>query len=157
VVTGNPPVRGRVHGIDVARVEAAIRQAEARTSGEIRVAVSRFYFWGDVRRAAQGAFARLHMERTRLRNGVLIFVAPRRRRFAILGDAGIHERAGDGSWKAIVDLVGREFRAGELTSGLEKGIAAIGECLARHFPADSKGDANELSDAVVVEGGGSIP
>jgi uncharacterized membrane protein len=146
----------RVHGIDVARVEAAIRQAEAQTSGQIRVAVSRFYFWGDVRLAAQGAFGRLHMERTRLRNGVLIFVAPRRRRFAVVGDAGIHACVGDDSWQAIAQEMGHRFHEGELTGGLERGIAAIGDHLARHFPADSSRQANELPDAVVVEGGGEI-
>ncbi len=151
-MTGGP----LVHGIDVARVEAAIRAAEGRTSGQIRVAVSRFYFWGDVRIAAEGAFARLHMERTRKRNGVLIFVAPRRRRFAIVGDVGIHSLAGDGAWTAIAELLGREFRAGDLTGGLAHGIAAVGDCLARHFPPDLDRHANELPDAVVVEGGGPI-
>jgi len=146
---------GQVHGIDVGRVEAAIRLAEARTSGQIRVAVSRFYFWGDVAVAARGAFARLHMEGTRHRNGVLIFVAPRRRRFAILGDAGIHARAGDHAWRSIVDLIGGEFRTGDLTGGLERGIAAIGESLAEHFPADAARDGNELPDAVVFDRGGS--
>ena len=145
-----------VHGIDVERVEAAIREAEGRTSGEIRVAVSRFYFWGDVRFAARCAFARLHMERTRQRNAVLILVAPRRRRFAIVADTGVHARAGDGSWQAIADLLGRQFRAGDLTGGLVQGIAALGDCLAKHFPADSKRDANELPDSVVVDGGGPI-
>lgn len=145
-----------VHGIDVERVEAAIREAEGRTSGEIRVAVSRFYFWGDVRFAAQCAFARLHMERTRQRNAVLILVAPRRRRFAIVADTGVHARAGDGSWQAIADLLGRQFRAGDLTGGLVEGIAALGECLAKHFPADSKRDANQVPDSVVVDGGGPI-
>ena len=44
-----------VHGIDLDRIEAAIRSAERRTSGQVRVAVARFYFWGNVRRAAESA------------------------------------------------------------------------------------------------------
>jgi len=146
----------RVHGIDVARVEAAIRQAEERTSGEIRVAVSRFYFWGDVRFAAEGAFSRLHMERTRHRNGVLIFVAPRRRQFVVLGDVGIHARAGEAAWATITAAMGAEIRRGDLTAGLERGIAEVGERLAQYFPPDSSRDANELSNELVVEGGGPI-
>jgi uncharacterized membrane protein len=146
----------RVHGIDVARVEAAIRQAEERTSGEIRVAVSRFYFWGDVRFAGEGAFSRLHMERTRHRNGVLIFVAPRRRQFVVLGDVGIHTRAGEGAWAAIAAAMGHEIQRGDLTAGLERGIAEIGERLAKYFPPDVGRDANELPDELVVEGGGPI-
>jgi uncharacterized membrane protein len=146
----------RVHGIDVARVEAAIRRAEERTSGEIRVAVSRFYFWGDVRFAAEGAFSRLHMERTRHRNGVLIFVAPRRRQFVILGDVGIHVSAGEGAWAAIAGAMANEIQRGDLTAGLERGIAEIGERLAKHFPPDLSRDSNELSNELVVEGGGPV-
>ena len=146
----------RVHGIDVARVEAAIRQAEGRTSGEIRVAVSRFYFWGDVRFAAEGAFSRLHMARTRHRNGVMIFVAPQRRQFVILGDAGIHARAGDAAWETIAGAIAAEFQRGDLTAGLERGIAEIGHRLAKYFPADATRDTNELPDDLVVDGGGPI-
>ena len=62
-------------GIDAGRIEEAIRRAERRTSGEIRVSVSRF-FWGDVHRVADRAFARLGMSATRQRNGVLFFIVP---------------------------------------------------------------------------------
>lgn len=142
------PVR-LVHGIDVARVEAAIRMAERATSGEIRVAVSRFYFWGDVRRAAAAAFSRLRMDRTRERNGVLLFVAPRLRRFAVIGDAGIHQRVSDAFWEQIAEILRAEFRAGDPTGGLERAIAAVGERLATCFP--SVGPArNELPDRVDV-------
>jgi uncharacterized membrane protein len=146
----------QVHGIDVARVEAAIRQAESRTSGEIRVAVSRFYFWGDVRFAAEGAFTRLRMTRTQHRNGVLIFVAPRRRQFVILADVGIHARVGDAAWETIAAEMGAEFRRGDRTGALEHGIAAIGDRLTRYFMADPSHDANELPDELVVDGGGPI-
>jgi uncharacterized membrane protein len=145
-----------VHGIDTARVEAAIRQAEVRTSGELRVAISRFYFWGDVRRAAEGAFVRLHMRRTRHRNGVLILVAPRRRRFAIVGDAGIAAHTETRFWSEIATVMSGQFRAGDLTGGLERAIAAIGERLATHFPPDTGRGANELPDAVVIDGGGPV-
>ena len=90
-----------VQGIDLDRVEAAIRSAERRTSGQVRVAVARFSFWGSVRRAADAAFARLRMNRTRRRNAVLLFVAPRLRKFAVIGDAGIHERVSDAFWDRI--------------------------------------------------------
>ena len=33
------------------------------------------------------------MTATRDRNGVLIFVAPRAQKFAVIGDSGIHEHA----------------------------------------------------------------
>ena len=74
--------------IDSAKVKDAIEAAERRTSGEIAVSVSPV-FWGDVRTAAQKAFERMGMTRTRERNGVLIFVVPARRRFVVLGDSGM--------------------------------------------------------------------
>lgn len=137
------------HGIDVGRVEAAIRVAEQRTSGELRVAISRFYFWGNVRRAAESTFAHLRMERTRHRNGVLLFVAPRLRRFAIVGDVGIHDHVRDAFWESVARDICQAFRAGDRTAGLERAIAAIGDRLAEHFPPDPA-DRNELPNRVVV-------
>jgi uncharacterized membrane protein len=139
-----------VHGIDLDRVEVAIRTVERRTSGQIRVAVARFYFWGDVRRAADAAFARLRMHKTRRRNAVLLYMAPRLRRFAVIGDAGIHERVSDKFWREICDRLQTDFHGGDLTSAIERAIAAIGDRLAEHFPPDPAGD-NELPDRVELE------
>lgn len=140
-----------VHGIEVETVEAAVRAAERGTSGEIRVALARFYFWGDVRRAAERAFRRLHMERTRERNAVLIFMAPRRRALAIVGDRGIHEKVGDPFWRGLVSLTTEAFRAGELTAGLVHAVEAVGQVLAASFPPIGPRDVNELPDSVVVD------
>jgi uncharacterized membrane protein len=139
-----------VQGIDLGRIEAAIRSAERRTSGQIRVAVARFYFWGNVRRAADAAFTRLRMRQTRRRNGVLLFVAPRLRSFAVIGDAGIHERVSDVFWGRISQALQTDFRGGDLTAGLLHAIETIGDRLAEHFPPDPTGD-NELPDRVEIE------
>src|SRR5207249_259557 len=100
----------------------AIHNAELRTSGEICVSVSRL-FWGNVENAAQRAFQRLGMTKTRERNGVLLFVVPSRRKFVVLGDAGIHEKVGDEFWKTVAAAISEKFRAGDFTGGLLKGIA----------------------------------
>jgi uncharacterized membrane protein len=139
-----------VHGLDLDRIVAAIRTAERGTSGEIRVAVARFHFWGDVRRAAEAAFARLGMHRTRQRNAVLLYIAPRLRRFAVIGDAGIHQHVTDAFWNDLSKTLGTDFGTGDRTSGLERAIATIGDRLAEHFPPDPH-DVNELSDRVDLE------
>jgi uncharacterized membrane protein len=148
MVTTAPP--RRVHGVDLDRVEEAIRTAERQTSGQIRVAVARFYFWGNVRRAADAAFVRLGVHQTRRRNGVLLFLAPRRRRFAVVGDAGIHARVSEAFWREIATMLETDFRTGDLTAGLVHAVATIGERLAEHFPPDPAGD-NELPDRVEIE------
>lgn len=139
--------RGLLARIDSGRIEAAIRAAESRTSGEIRVSVAPF-FWGNVQRAAERAFERLGMVCTRERNGVLLFVVPARRRLVVLGDAGIHARVGTEFWERVVHAVAQRFRVGDFTGGLEDGIASVGAQLAEYFPHGGQQDRNELSDAV---------
>lgn len=133
--------------IDEPAVVAAIKEAEKMTSGEIRVSVAPF-FWGDVRRTAEKAFVRLGMTGTRDRNGVLFFVVPSRRKFVILGDAGIHEKEGQEFWDGLAAILSEHFAKGGYTTGLVEAIKAAGVALSRHFPYQGDKDVNELSDDV---------
>lgn len=136
--------------LDSAAIEQAIARAEARSSGEIIVSVAG-YFHGDLQRLAARAFHRLGMGATRQRNAVLILVAPTRRKFAILGDDGIHARVGDFFWTALRDGLERRFRGQEFSAGLIEAIDLIGAELATHFPPPlSGGDVNELPNTVDV-------
>jgi uncharacterized membrane protein len=133
--------------IDVDRVKAAIVEAERETSGEIRVSVARF-FWGGVRDAAERAFARLGMARTKDRNGVLFFIVPARKKFVVLGDAAIHTKVGQEFWDCVAGLMSGHFKKGEFTEGLVAAIKEAGRELAAAFPYDAKVDVNELADDV---------
>ncbi len=133
--------------IDAARVEAAIRAMERRTSGELRVALARFFLGRDVQRAAQRTFARLGMDRTKRRNAVLIFIAPVGRRCAIVADEGAHAAVDATFWGSVVEKMVARFRSGDLTGGVEAGIQEIGDRLAGPFPVEP-GDINELPDTV---------
>ena len=127
-------------------IVAAIREAEKGTSGEIRVFISRKPVEDPVP-VAQAHFLRMKMDRTRHRNGVLIFVAPHSHKFAVIGDAGIHLHCGDTFWQELTAEMAAHFRKSDFTSGLVHGIRKAGQILAQHFPA-SPGDGNELSDEV---------
>ena len=139
--------RKLMESVDTRRIEEAILGAEQRTSGEVRVSVSRL-FWGDVDKAARKAFERMGMTQTRQRNAVLFFVVPSRRKFVVLGDAGIHEKVGQQFWHSIVAVVSERFRGGDFTGGLVRGIELVGEQLAAHFPYDPDTDKDELPDSV---------
>lgn len=139
--------RKLMKAIDVDRVKAAIAEAERETSGEIRVSVARF-FWGGVRAAAERAFARLGMTRTKDRNGVLFFIVPSRKKFVVLGDAGIHAKAGQEFWDGVAGLMSGHFKKGEFTEGLVAAIREAGRALAAAFPYDAAVDVNELADDV---------
>ena len=132
--------------IDHDRVVAAIARAERQTSGEIRILIARNRT-ADPVAAARRHFVRLKMERTRDRNAVLIFIAPRSRSFAVIGDQGVHEKCGEQFWRELAASMGGLFRQGDFTAGLVHGIERAGALLAAHFPPDP-GGANELPDAV---------
>jgi uncharacterized membrane protein len=133
--------------IDEARVRAAIEAAELRTSGEIVVSVAN-WFWGNPERAARHAFDRFGIANTRRRNGVLVFVAPRRRRLFVLSDTAIDTALGASFCETVVAEIAERFRSGDLTGGLVHGIELIATMLSDHFPP-SADDRNELPDAVV--------
>ena len=134
--------------LDNERIVAAIREAEARSRGEIRVHVTN-HPDVEVEAAARKQFEKLEMTKTELRNGVLIYVAPRSQRFAVIGDKGIHERCGPGFWKAVAEAMESDFRAGRYTDGILDGVTAAGDELAKHFPRpEQHRDANELADDV---------
>ena len=128
------------------RIVAAIREAERKTSAEIRVFISRKQVEEPVA-AAQAAFVTLGMNQTAARNGVLIFVAPRTHKFAVIGDEGVHSKCGDGFWKELADLMAGDFRKSEFTNGIIHGISKAGELLAAHFPRQPD-DRNELPDEI---------
>lgn len=128
-------------------IVSAIRAAERKTSGELRVFISHKTDVADPVTAAQQEFARLGMAHTRERNGVLIFLAPGPRQFAVIGDAGVHARCGDAFWRELAQAMTAHFRAGEFTEGIVQGIHRAGELLAEHFPRRPD-DANELPDRV---------
>lgn len=131
---------------DESRIVAAIASAEKNTSGEIRVRVEK-KSKGDAYKRAVDAFEKLGMTRTELRNGILFYLATEDKKFALIGDRGIHEKVSDSFWSDIRDIVLAQFAQGNFTEGLSLGIEACGKALAEHFPYQSD-DVNELPDEI---------
>jgi uncharacterized membrane protein len=130
------------------RIIRAIREAELKTSGEIRVLIQRGKLKSDPFVAAQKKFHRLGMHKTRERNAVLIFVAPRVHKFAIVGDDGIHKKCGDEFWQCVVEKMRTHFQNEKFSDALVEGVNEVGSVLARHFPQTVR-DTNELPDDVI--------
>jgi len=127
----------------------AIRQAEQRTSGEVRLYVeSHCRFMDPVDRATE-LFARLRMTETKDRNATLIYLAVKDHQVAVVGDTGIHEKVGQPYWEEEVNKMLLEFRAEHLAEGLKQCILDIGEALHQHFPYDKETDKNELPDEII--------
>ena len=125
---------------------AAITAAELSTSGEIRVHMEDLCTGSPVERATK-VFQKLRMHRTRLRNGVLFYLAVKDKKFAIVGDQGIHEKVGADFWDEVKGKMLERFMKEEFTEGLCEGIGMAGNKLQHHFPF-TKGDKNELENVI---------
>ncbi len=132
--------------LDDAKILAAIAEAEARSSGEIRVYVSH-QKREDVLAAARRRFLKLGMTKTRQRNAVLIYFAPLTHGFAIWGDVGVHEKCGDALWLEMVGEMTPLLKAGRFSEAVVRAIQRVGEVLAQHFPRRPD-DRNELPDQI---------
>ena len=136
--------------VDHDRVVASIAAAEARTSGEIRVVVAR-HASKDPVASAKAYFEHQSMGSSPARNGVLIFVAPRSRNFAVIGDIAVHEKCGDRFWRDLADAMTGRFAAGRFTDGIVHGVERAGELLAAHFPRAAKGGPARPPSAETVD------
>ena len=128
------------------QITNAIRVAETNTSGEIRVHVEK-HCKDNVLDQAAYVFEKLEMHRTKLRNGVLFYLAIEDRKFAILGDAGINQKVQDNFWDEIKEEVIQKLKDGKFAEGISDGIIKAGEQLKKHFPYQDD-DVNELSDEI---------
>jgi uncharacterized membrane protein len=140
------PPRVFLSRLDDHRIIQAIAQAERETSGEIRVYVSEKQV-EDVLSEAKVHFLRLGMQKTRARNAVLIYIAPRSRQFAIVGDVAIHEKCGNPFWSTIAAAMETHFKQERYTDALVAAIEKVGAVLAVHFPHQPD-DRNELPDEI---------
>lgn len=132
-----------------AAIEEAVKRAELKTSGEIRVLISKTVE-GDPLKAAAERFTRLKMHETKERNGVLILLATKQHAFAIFGDEGIHKHFGQSGWDRVRDLMVEHFKKDDFGGGLSAAVEEVGRTLAEKFPRQHD-DVNELSDEVVEE------
>ncbi len=126
----------------------AIRAAEKRTSGEIRVFIeSRCSYVDPVDRAVEIFFG-LKMDKTEDRNGVVLYIAMKDHQLAVFGDKGIHEKVGTEFWNKEVNKMLSSFSKENYTDGIVQIVTEIGNALVSHFPYENE-DRNELPDDIV--------
>lgn len=137
----------------LARIEAAVKDAEKRTSGEMRVEIIRrcdARFHGNIFDQALCEFERAGMTRTRDRTGVLVLVALKERKFQIIADSDIYARLSQAYFDERATRLSAAFRAGTQVDGVCALVRDVGTELARHFPRRPD-DVNELPDGVIVK------
>jgi uncharacterized membrane protein len=136
-------------------IQHAIAASEHAHLGEICFAVEGGLPFSELaadrtaRDRAHAAFARLNVWNTEHNTGVLVYILIADHAIEIVADRGIAAKVAQGEWTAICALMQRDFAAGDYRKGALAGVAAIGEVLTRHFPANGKRNADELPDRPV--------
>jgi uncharacterized membrane protein len=118
------------------RVHRAIRSAEEGASGDIVVFISHCHV-EDPLAAANHQFRKLRLEPATDKNSLLIFLAPKSQKFAVVGGAALHEKVGQAWWDELIALLTRHFKESRYTDGLVATIEQAGRALKTHFPASA--------------------
>jgi uncharacterized membrane protein len=126
-------VKHFLSALEHARVHEAIQAAEHGTSGDIVVVVTQKNIT-DPLAAAQNEFRRLGLETATNKDSLLIFLAPKSQKFAVVGGTALHDKAGQAWWDHLSALLTRHFKEGRYTDGLVAAIEDAGQKLKAHFP-----------------------
>lgn len=127
----------------------AIREAERRTSGEIRIYMERRCKSENPIDRAAAIFFSLKMEQTQERNAVLLYIAIEDHKLAIYGDEGIYKKTGEAYWENLVNHILQHFNKEHFATGICEYVYEIGEGLHTYFPYNKSTDHNELPDDIV--------
>jgi uncharacterized membrane protein len=137
------------------RIEAAIGAGEATHSGQVRFVVEGaldglpLFRDQPARQRALDVFSHLRIWDTAHNNGVLIYLLLADRDVEIVADRGVDAKVGAAGWEHICREMEAEFRTSRFEAGVIKGIGAVSQELAKHFPPQSP-QRNELPDQPVV-------
>ncbi len=140
----NKNARNLLNHLEQSWVVESIREAEEKTTGEIKVHLEDYCLVPVKDRAAE-VFAALGMHETQARNGVLIYIAALDHEFAILGDVAINERVDESFWLDMAQTLHADFHKNDHYEGISKVVHKVGDVLKKEFPSDH-GRPNEISD-----------
>ena len=135
-------------------IEKAIKASEVGHAGEIRFVVEGaldgmpLFKGQSPRERAIELFAQLRVWDTEHNNGLLIYLLLADRAVEIVADRGIHAKVGAEEWRKVCHQMETAFKQSNYEGGVLSGVLAVTQHLARHFPADDRG--NELPDRPVV-------
>jgi uncharacterized membrane protein YgcG len=136
-------------------IEQAIKAGEATHAGQVRFAVEGaldgmpLFKGQSARDRALDMFSHLRIWDTVHNNGVLIYLLLADRDVEIVADRGIDAHVGAAGWQKICAAMEADFRNGNFSGGVIKGIGAVSQQLAVYFPKQGAGP-NELPDKPVV-------
>ena len=137
-------------GDSLHRIADAIATGERRHTGEVMFAVESELSVGQVLRKVQAhdraldAFARLRTWDTAANNGVLVYLLLADQRIEIVADRGLDGKVSAEQWRGACLLMEERLRAGEAEAAVVRGVEAVSDLLAQHYP--QTGDAPDIDE-----------
>jgi|GEM_PF-125369 len=146
-------VIGKIKERKFSPIIQAIAAAENGSTGEIRVHIAKHWIERDPFARATRLFEHFNMFRTTDRNAVLFYINPRKRKFAIIGDAGIHSVVGQKYWEDLSATLRKELRSTHPENAIALAVLQMGEIFRKYFPKEesSQSKANQLPDLVTED------
>jgi uncharacterized membrane protein len=129
------------------RIHQAIQAAEQGTASRIVVYLTR-HAVQDPLAAALKTFRKLHLETPQEQANLLLFIAPRAKKFALAGGTALHQKLGQPWWDHLAALLTRHFQNDQYTEGLLAALGEVGLALQTHFPSDA---SRQPDDSDIVE------
>jgi uncharacterized membrane protein len=91
------------------------------------------------------------LARTKGRNAILIFLAPRSQKFSLFGDVAVHQKFGAEFWQTLRDEILPYLKAGQYTAAIVQAITKAGEKLSEHFPPEGKSEPERNAEDEVPD------
>ncbi|OFZ34912.1 MAG: hypothetical protein A3D92_17875, partial [Bacteroidetes bacterium RIFCSPHIGHO2_02_FULL_44_7] len=138
---------------DLVKIEAATREAEKNTSGEVRVVIRSHYdedLEGNLHEQTKRDFLKHGLDKTRDKTGVIVLLVLAAKRFMIWGDDGIHAKVPQGYWDMLAVGISAHFKEERYVQGVCEAVDEVGKRLAEFFPKKLD-DVDELPNKPIVE------
>ncbi len=116
------------------RIDAALTHAQMGTTAVIAVRIITDAHV-DALEHAKAEFTAKGLHQSAGENGALILVAPKAKRFAVIGDRALHERVGQKFWDDTVAQMAKTFKSGKTADAIVQGIDRLGRAFHEHFKA----------------------
>jgi len=137
-------------------IQHAIAASEHRHHGEIVFAAEGNLSLRDIARGrsardrAHELFTQLRVWNTEHNTGVLVYLLLADHAIEIVADRAVAKKIAEAEWLPICALMQDYFRRADYEHGAIEGVSAVGEVLARHFPANGERNPDELPDRPVL-------
>jgi uncharacterized membrane protein len=115
----------------------ALRFVANKSTGEVRVHVSRDRFEKDPMDTALRLFEEFGMTKTSERNAVLVYLNRVTRKFSIIGDEGIHRAVGQRYWDALAANFSEDLRSTLFEYAIALLVFSVGTTMSQKFPREA--------------------